>query len=154
MLTLIIIVMFCMMKITCQKKTPLFTAAENGRADIVFLMLKSPRVDIDKMSEINIFKHTQDTSGTQEFEKKTPLYHIKKYRKTVLHFAVQNNETEMVRFLLTNSDIDVNIPRERNTISYRSKCKYDEDDELSDVEYIFKCDQDEDGDAEKKQHCI
>lgn len=174
---------------------------------MVFLILKSPRVDINKISEIDIFKRTQNTSGSKEFEKKTPLYiafenkqynviytllqdkridvnklndifrvidgdidyicnsderidcryvyyHIKKYRKTVLHFAVQNNEIEMVRFLLSNSDIDVNIPCEKNTILYRSKLKYYEDDELSEVKYIYKCEKnsifyDEDGDIEK-----
>ena len=68
-------------KLSTAKKTPFIHAAERGYLRAVQILSESPRVDVNAL-----------ITGT-----------------TALHLAIRNHDAEMVRFLLTVRNIDVNI---------------------------------------------
>lgn len=66
------------------------------------------------------------------------IYLIDKFKKTVLHKAVQNNDLEMVKLLLSTKNIDINILCEKGEEEWKSSSK----DESDNFEDIFQNDDD------------
>ncbi|KAK8838914.1 hypothetical protein M9Y10_032373 [Tritrichomonas musculus] len=83
------------------EKNALSMAMEKGNLEIVKLLIDINDIDINK-----VFKESIDGECEIEEDKKNKIY--KGYTTTPLYFAVEQEDIEMIKCLLTNEKIDTN----------------------------------------------
>lgn len=92
-----------------QARTSLFIANKNKNQFIIQLLLTNKNIDVNQSSNIetNIITKTHNqNSQKQKFSKQQKL--AKNEEKTVLHAAIDDDNIEIVQYLLSHTKIDVN----------------------------------------------
>ena len=86
--------------------TPLQIAIIKGRTSMVKALLEKQNIDINNVSKI--VKHEFDNKTMKTMFSNGYKYLIIDNQRTALHFAVENNDLEIVKLLLERPDIDAN----------------------------------------------
>ena len=87
-----------------------FLAVEKKNVEIVKILLENDKLDINKFSN----KYLKKDGKKEEYGK------IEEYEKTALYLAVEKQNAEIIRLLIDNDKIDLNIVN-RNYKSYVEK---------------------------------
>ena len=91
-------------------KPPLFIAIENENIEIIKLLLSCKKIDVNEfgyhLSQIDDYKSLDNLFQTDCIEN---IFKYEEEEKTLLCLAIEKENTEIVKLLLSNRYIDVNI---------------------------------------------
>lgn len=88
------------------EKTTLFTAIEKGNIDIIQLLLSYPEIDINMhsiLTESWIWKDPKKLDDDEVY-----VFKVNK-KKSPLHYSIEMKNTQIIRLLLKQKSIDVDV---------------------------------------------
>ena len=100
-----------------ESKSVLHIAIQNGNPEIVELLLSNKKIDVNLHSELFRQTYELDYMKDEEILQKN----------TGLHIAIEKNNVEVIKLLLFNEKINVNLP----SLLTLSNCKLDDEKELN-----------------------
>ena len=126
------------------EKTPLYLAIEKGNNEIIQLLLENEKIDLNVVNKIE--------TKTDEYYEKYNKYKrgntigwsvstTKKEEKTAFYLAVEKGNLELIKKMLSNDKVDINIIKKSETKINDDKDAYVEatDSEIQEtIETVFK----------------
>lgn len=109
-------------KLIKKEMTSLHYAVENGKEEMVKLLLSNNKIDVNMISK---------TMANIEWSPEAESKYESELDKTALHIAVENEKEEIVKMLLEHNDIDVNIPCKSTIVDFKWKINEDAGDQFS-----------------------
>ena len=109
------------------EKTPLYLAIEKGNNEIIQLLLENEKIDLNVVNKIE--------TKTDEYYEKYNKYKrgntigwsvstTKKEEKTAFYLAVEKGNLELIKKMLSNEKVDINIVKKSETKIYDEKDAY------------------------------
>ena len=94
-----------------EERTVLHEAVESGYSEVVQLLLKHKTFDVNSaLIKTTMYEDVFSTANTR---------FLKKNEKILLHLAIEKGYIEIIKLLLTNSALDVNIPCIQCKLAYK-----------------------------------
>lgn len=117
-----------------KEETILHQAINKGSLEIIRKLINCPKIDINSICSYNERTKTIKSDDHNQFE-----FIEKRNDKTAIIFAIENEKLDLLKLLLSDNDIDINLP----LMSYERTEKHHDNNEITENKEKrndFKCD--------------